>query len=185
MRRSSRPRLVFWKFGIFICKMAHFLTVIALDLTQIAYRSAQTIPVSIIVFFLIRHNRLSCIDSGGRGRAFLLLLSLVISTAFFLFFLPSLSGKLRVNGAGSCQFWGPDLRFFYPKVFYQLSLGLGRRGVYRSIVLVAWWLTSRLAEACILALVLARIAFLIKAFQPSRSRPFLSIHNLMDGLRLS
>ena len=46
------------------------------------------------------------------------------------------------------------------------------------------WSRSRLAEVGILALALAWRAFLIKAFQPSRSRPFLSIHSLMDGLRL-
>ena len=117
--------------------MAHFLTVIVLDLTQIACRSAQTILVSIIILFLIGLTRLGCVDSGGRGGAFLLSLLLVISTAFFLLFLPSLSGRLWVTGAGNWQFWGPGLRFFYLRVFYQLGLGLGCQSMHQLIALVA------------------------------------------------
>ena len=114
--------------------MANFLTVIALDLTQIAYRSTWTIPISILVLFLIGFTRLGCLDSVGQGGAFLLSLLLVISTAFFFLFPPSLSGRLRVTEEGSWQFWGPGLRFFHPRIFYQLGLGFGRRGVHQSIV---------------------------------------------------
>ena len=117
--------------------MAHFLTVIALDLTQIACRSARTIPVSIIVLFFIGLTRLGCVDSGGRGEAFLTSSVSLLSSAAVLFLPPSLSGRLRVTGAGSC-FRGPGLRFFHPRVLYWLGLGLGRRGVHRSIASVAW-----------------------------------------------
>ena len=117
--------------------MAYFLIVIALDLTQIACRSAQTIPVSIIVFFLIGLTRLGCVDFGGRGGAFLISSVLLLLSAAVLLLPLSLSGRLWVTGTGSC-FRGPGLKFFYPKVLYRLGLSLGHQDVHRSIASVAW-----------------------------------------------
>ena len=113
------------------------MTVIALHLTQIACRSAWTILVSIIVFFLISFTWLGCIDSDGRGGAFLLFLSLVILTTFFLFLSSSFSRELQVRPRRNCRFQGPGLWFFHLRDLYQMGLGLGRRGVHQLIASVA------------------------------------------------
>ena len=109
--------------------MALFIAVVALYLAQIVCRSAQMIPVSIIVFFLICITRLGCVDSTDRGGTFLTssVLLLPSATAFFLFL--SLSGRLQVTGAGSCQFRSPDLRLFFPEILYWLALVLSRGGI--------------------------------------------------------
>ena len=104
--------------------MALFVAVVAPNLVQVPCRSTQTILVSIIVFFLVGLIQLGGVDSGGRNRAFLASSILFPSAAVFL--LPSsLSGRLRVTGAGSWQFQSPDLRFFLLGVFCQLALGTG------------------------------------------------------------
>lgn len=74
------------------------------------------------------------------------------------------------------------------------ALGSSGRGSFGAWALAAevysnrlprWqcWSRSRLAEACILALASAWVPLLIRAFQPSRSRPSLSIHSRINGLR--
>ena len=120
--------------------MAQFLTAVALDLTKVT--CWQTISAFVIVFFLIDLAWLGSIDSGGRGGAFWLPLSLIMSAAVFFLIPPSLSRGLGVVKAGrSCQnrqLWAPDLRFFRLGVLCYLGLrvGLGRGAVHRSIALV-------------------------------------------------
>ena len=71
--------------------MALFVAVIASNLVQIAYHSARTIPVSIIILDLIGLSRFGCVDSVGQDGAFLILLVMLLLSAAVLLFLPSLS----------------------------------------------------------------------------------------------
>ena len=78
--------------------MAFFPAVIVLYLAQIAYQSAKTILVLMIVFFGL--NRLGGNNSDGRNRTLLALSMLTLSTAIFLL-LPSISERLWIIGTGS------------------------------------------------------------------------------------
>lgn len=134
----SRLELVFWRFWVFGKIMAHFLIVITLDLTKLICCFIQT--SIFMIFFWMRLTKLSYIDSCCWGRAFLLFLLLVILTAFFLFLLPTFCEKLQVITIMLiCWFLNPDLRLFYPRIFYQLGLGLsfGRKNMYWLVILVA------------------------------------------------
>ena len=66
----------FLRFDTIAQIMTLFIEIVAPYFDQVTGRLAQTILVSIIVLF-IGLTRLGCIDSGGRGRAFLLALSLI------------------------------------------------------------------------------------------------------------
>ena len=109
--------------------MAPFVAIVALYLAQIACRSAQTIPVSIIVLFLIGLTWLGCVDSASQGEAFLTSSVLLLPFATVFFLPPSLSGRLRVTEVRSCWFRSPDLRLFLLGVLYWLALVLGHDGV--------------------------------------------------------
>ena len=62
--------------------MAFFVAVIAPNFFRVTW-SAQTILI--LVVSLISLTRLDCVDSGGRDKAFLLPLLLVVSAAVFFF----------------------------------------------------------------------------------------------------
>lgn len=72
--------------------MTNFLTIIVFDYTKVMYHSVQTILA--LIFLLIKLISLSCVDSNGWNEAFLLILSLIILMAIFLFVLPSFYEKL-------------------------------------------------------------------------------------------
>lgn len=59
-----------------------------------------------------------------------------MSAMFFLFILPKFDKKLQVKMLQSRRLCTLGLRFFYSRVFYLWGLGLGRRDVHRSVVLV-------------------------------------------------
>ena len=74
-------------------------------------------------FFRFLSWNVSCIDSRGWDRVFLVLF-LISSTLFLL--LPSFFGGLNVISAlSSCHFLNPNLRFFNFKNFHRATWGAG------------------------------------------------------------
>lgn len=118
--------------------MAHFLTVIALDLTKLTRYPIWTLVF--MMFFWMRLTKFGNIHSGGWDRTFLL--SPVISAAIFLFFPPCFWKRLGVIRM-LLIYWfrTPDLGFFCLEVFYWLGLdkNVGRRGVHWLAAIVALW----------------------------------------------
>ena len=109
--------------GTFICIVAYLVTIEASDVTQVL---ANLIDIG-------------GVDIGSRNTG-ISTPRLVLPVLLFLFS-PRFCEKLWVVGAlRSCWwFWAPGLRSLRLRVLYRLSLGLslGRRGVHRSIALVA------------------------------------------------
>ena len=163
--------------------MALFLTIITRNLTYVTWGPVRTVLVPIF-FLLLWLSRFGCVDSSGRGGAFLGSLSLILLSAVFLLVPPSFRGKLQVVSTRlTCCFWTPGLGFFQTWVFGRLGLSLGPRSVYRSIASMALLVKVPAGKDLDLSLGLGPEGPLIRAFQPSRSQPSLSIHSPMDGLR--
>lgn len=116
--------------------MVFFIIVIIRIALKVAWYFIQTVLISIFIFLLIGFIWLSCIDSDGRDRVFLL--PFIILAVIFLFFLSSFFRRLQVIKTMQSWQWFRTLRFnfFYPGVFFYLELGvsLDHNSVY--------WLTA-------------------------------------------
>ena len=104
-------------------------------------------------------------------------------------FLAKFNRKLWVIRAEqSCQWFRTlSLRFFWPGVFCCLRLGVCfcRDSVNWLVILMAALISIMiLIKACILALTSSLEVFLSKALPSSNSRLSLSIHSLINSLRL-
>ena len=121
MRRLPRPKLVFWRFWASIQIIPFFVKVLIRDLTYVMYCSIWTTSV-LSLFLLTLLTRLCCIDSGGRGGAFLMLV-LAKLLGLLLFFFVGLLGGLSLILRSQCfGLLGFRPRLLCSKISYWVAL---------------------------------------------------------------
>ena len=109
--------------------MAHFLTVVILDLVSV---TRHLLRVMFLLLFLVGLPGLSCVYSVGRGRTFLTFL--VSFSLFLLLFFLNFFRRLKTLGTRQ-WFCTSDLSFFSPGIFHSTALAFGNDGVGWSIAL--------------------------------------------------